>query len=194
MARVGPPCVQRLEMVTGAPRPKPQCLRGALLGPGDLDDPEGIDQGEKFPRPDVPVGPPQGSVWPPVRTTGRREAADQLGVDIGDQVAEVVDRDDHAADLVRRDGWLLDPGRHDVRGLRPEIRRRCRARPASSAATGAKMSRPWKVALGIGSLNFAIARGGVETMNRTASSRAPRPVRAVHCPARGTHAPPRRRR
>ena len=59
----------------------------------------------------------------------------------------MVDRDDRPAQLSRRTDGLVQPARHELRDHRSQ--RPGRSRPAaSSAATGAKMSRPWKVALG----------------------------------------------
>ena len=65
---------------------------------------------------------------------------------------------------------------------------------ASSAAIGAKMSRPWKVALGTGSLNRAIAFGVSSRKIEGELLRDNDRRQQSRCPARETHALPRLRR
>jgi len=108
----------------GGAAPEAESFGRALLRPRYLDDTEGIHQGEKLPRANVAVGPSQRQAVAAGPYDRRREGTDQLRVDVGDQVAEMVDRDDHAGDLVRRDGRLFHPRRHDIGGLRSELRGR----------------------------------------------------------------------
>ena len=53
------------------------------------------------------------------------KALDERRVDIGDEIAEVIDADDDTGDGAGIDGRLVDPGRHEcAHTLSPEVRRK----------------------------------------------------------------------
>src|SRR6266403_845290 len=86
---------------------EPQPLRGAVLGAGDLDHPEGVHEREILPGTRVAVGAQQGKGMVPRVHQRQPEALDECGVDVGDEVAEVIDADDHAGDAARLDSRVL---------------------------------------------------------------------------------------
>src|SRR5262245_40084587 len=70
------------------PPAKTEGLCRALLGSGDFDDAEGVDQGQVFARPDVPVGAPEGEGMAAGPDDRMRKPLHQPGINVGDQVAE----------------------------------------------------------------------------------------------------------
>src|SRR5882762_7211085 len=94
--------VNSFGVVEIAPAQTP-ALRGAVLGAGDRVRSEGVHEREIFPGSGVAVGAQQWETVIPGVHQRQPEALDQRGVDIGDEVAEVVDADDDAGDAARLD-------------------------------------------------------------------------------------------
>ncbi len=134
--------------MTGAPRLRPSPSAALFSARAISTTPKELTSARYSPGTRVAVGAQQRERMVAGVHQRQAEALDQRGVDVGDEVAEVIDGDDDAGDAARLDARLIDPGGHQRSHLLAQVRRvQCPA--ASSAATGAMMSRPWKVALGL---------------------------------------------
>ena len=121
-----------------------------MLGAGDLDHSEGVHEREIFPGPGVAVGAQQWETVIPGVHQRQPEALDQRGVDIGDEVAEVVDADDDAADAARLDRRVLHPRRNQC---------------ADRLAQGLWLTAPGGELGGDRSENISAVEGGARTMH-----------------------------
>ena len=92
-----------------------QALRGALLGACDLEHAESIDEREIVAGTYVGVRAAQGNLEPADPDLRAGERVDQRAVDVGDEIAEVIDRDDGASDVPAGFRRCLDPAGDELR-------------------------------------------------------------------------------
>ena len=88
---------------------EPQAFGGALLGPRDLENAEGIDQRKVVAGAHVGVCPPERDLDTAYPHLGASERVQQRAIDVRNQVAEVIDGHDSARDLSHALRRRLEP-------------------------------------------------------------------------------------